>query len=133
MTEKWNNTIRFVDRDMVMRFYWGLGVGHVYSHGDAILEGGSEDQIMESEDEEDPVETFEVVMRSEEPDACNLDEDLEEEEDAERVGPSEENLGMDDGDDEDWEDSDDDLGENSEDHSHGDEEVFGYADMDSMS
>ncbi|RDB25047.1 hypothetical protein Hypma_007810 [Hypsizygus marmoreus] len=24
---------RFVDRDMVMRYYWGLGVGHVYSHG----------------------------------------------------------------------------------------------------
>ncbi|EAU83872.2 hypothetical protein CC1G_09541 [Coprinopsis cinerea okayama7 len=26
---------RFVDRDMVMRFHWGLGVGHLYSHGDA--------------------------------------------------------------------------------------------------
>ncbi|KAG2021050.1 hypothetical protein CC2G_006316 [Coprinopsis cinerea AmutBmut pab1-1] len=26
---------RFVDRDMVMRFHWGLGVGHVYSHDDA--------------------------------------------------------------------------------------------------
>ncbi|KAF7969636.1 hypothetical protein HWV62_26769 [Athelia sp. TMB] len=23
---------RFVDRDMVMRFHWGLGVGHVYTH-----------------------------------------------------------------------------------------------------
>ena len=23
---------RFVDRDMVMRYHWGLGVGHVYSH-----------------------------------------------------------------------------------------------------
>jgi hypothetical protein len=26
---------RFVDRDMLMRFHWGLGVGHVYSHEDA--------------------------------------------------------------------------------------------------
>lgn len=25
--------IRFLDRDMVMRYHWGLGVGHVYSHG----------------------------------------------------------------------------------------------------
>jgi len=24
---------RFVDRDMVMRFHWGLGVGHIYAHG----------------------------------------------------------------------------------------------------
>jgi hypothetical protein len=23
---------RFVDRDMVMRYHWGLGIGHVYSH-----------------------------------------------------------------------------------------------------
>ena len=23
---------RFVDRDMVMRYYWGLAVGHVYTH-----------------------------------------------------------------------------------------------------
>lgn len=23
---------RFVDRDMVMRYHWGLGVGHIYSH-----------------------------------------------------------------------------------------------------
>lgn len=24
---------RFVDRDMLMRYYWGLGIGHVHSHG----------------------------------------------------------------------------------------------------
>lgn len=35
---------------MVMRFYWGLGVGHVYSHGDAdigttnVAEDKSEDE-----------------------------------------------------------------------------------------
>ncbi|KAJ3538280.1 hypothetical protein NMY22_g5229 [Coprinellus aureogranulatus] len=26
---------RFVDRDMLMRYHWGLGVGHLYSHVDA--------------------------------------------------------------------------------------------------
>lgn len=25
--------IRFVDRDMIMRYHWGLGIGHLYSHG----------------------------------------------------------------------------------------------------
>jgi hypothetical protein len=25
--------VRFADRDMVMRYHWGLGIGHVYSHG----------------------------------------------------------------------------------------------------
>jgi hypothetical protein len=24
---------RFVDPDMLMRYHWGLGIGHVYSHG----------------------------------------------------------------------------------------------------
>lgn len=27
----------FVDRDMVMRYHFGLGVGHVYSHGSASI------------------------------------------------------------------------------------------------
>jgi hypothetical protein len=26
-------TDRFADRDMTMRYYWGLGVGHTYAHG----------------------------------------------------------------------------------------------------
>ncbi|KAJ3531757.1 hypothetical protein NMY22_g8020 [Coprinellus aureogranulatus] len=26
---------RFVDRDMLMRYHWGLGIGHLYSHEDA--------------------------------------------------------------------------------------------------
>lgn len=131
MTEQWKLTIRFVDRDMVMRFYWGLGVGHVYSHEDAILDGGSEDQIMESEDEEDEEDSVGVFgVPSKVPEAHNLDEDLEDY--AEETGPLEGNLGMDHGDDEDWEDSEDDLEEDSGDH--GDEEpVSGYADMDSTS
>jgi hypothetical protein len=24
---------RFVDPDMLMRYHWGLGIGHIYSHG----------------------------------------------------------------------------------------------------
>ena len=27
-----SHSVRFVDRDMVMRYHWGLGVGHVYAY-----------------------------------------------------------------------------------------------------
>jgi hypothetical protein len=36
------HSLRFPDRDMLMRFQWGLAVGHRYTHGDAI--GQSMDQ-----------------------------------------------------------------------------------------
>lgn len=28
-----NFNYRFVDRDMIMRYHWGLGIGHIHSHG----------------------------------------------------------------------------------------------------
>lgn len=31
-------TISFVDRDALMRFHFGLGVGHIYSHSMGVLE-----------------------------------------------------------------------------------------------
>ncbi|KAG1726708.1 uncharacterized protein EDB91DRAFT_1254209 [Suillus paluster] len=34
---------RFVDRDMLMRFHYGLGVGHVYSHQDMLPVGSPSD------------------------------------------------------------------------------------------
>jgi hypothetical protein len=36
--------IRFVDRDMIIRYYWGLGVGHIYSHPRGS-DSGDETQI----------------------------------------------------------------------------------------
>lgn len=65
---------RFADRDMLMRFYWGLGVGHVYSHqeGDTgedmdIDEGESEgedetmdgDKVLEEDEDENDDELVE--------------------------------------------------------------------------
>lgn len=29
----YSTTSRFADRDMIMRYHWGLGIGHKYSHG----------------------------------------------------------------------------------------------------
>jgi len=45
---------RFVDRDMVMRYHWGLGVGHSYAHkqGPASRQSGTEDIQPEGEDDE---------------------------------------------------------------------------------
>ena len=31
-----DGTYSFVDHDMVMRYHWGLGVGHAYTHGQGI-------------------------------------------------------------------------------------------------
>lgn len=41
---------RFVDRDMLMRYCWGMGVGHAYSHGEQ--EPGSMEEGMDFKDEE---------------------------------------------------------------------------------
>ncbi|KAG2003606.1 hypothetical protein CC2G_004198 [Coprinopsis cinerea AmutBmut pab1-1] len=50
--DDWNEYYvnRFVDRDMVMRFHWGLGVGHLYSHGDAPDETQGSDSPSPSPD-----------------------------------------------------------------------------------
>ncbi|KJA12845.1 hypothetical protein HYPSUDRAFT_210068 [Hypholoma sublateritium FD-334 SS-4] len=40
---------RFADRDMVMRYHWGLGIGHTYSHG--VVAGFQQHPIPPSVDE----------------------------------------------------------------------------------
>jgi hypothetical protein len=42
------NSLRFLDRDMLMRFHWGLAVGHIYTHNGTShkaqpIEGGWDD------------------------------------------------------------------------------------------
>ncbi|KAF6747597.1 hypothetical protein DFP72DRAFT_972254 [Ephemerocybe angulata] len=58
--EDWNEYYvnRFVDRDMLMRYHWGLGVGHRYSHKDAPVKGTSE---ASSSADSDPSEIEEDV------------------------------------------------------------------------
>jgi hypothetical protein len=54
------NFVSFADRDMAMRYYWGLGVGHTYAHGErdpAPDNGGaSEHNDPDEEDEGVPGE-----------------------------------------------------------------------------
>lgn len=56
--------LRFVDRDMLMRFHFGLGVGHVYSHHRPTQPEpqpeGSAAYATSPHDVEDSVETDEV-------------------------------------------------------------------------
>lgn len=114
-----------------MRFYWGLGVGHVQSHGDVIINGPSEDEAMEIEDEEDPAGTVETGLSSEMLQVPDLGEGLGEG-NMGNLGILEELLGVDEGDDSEWENSEDDLGEDSEGHDS-DLGDSGYGGMDSTS
>jgi hypothetical protein len=74
---------RFVDRDMMMRYHIGLGVGHAYAHGQS---DGLHDSDLLAEDH-DEVEVVavgeEVVIKSDEGgDLGDLDNRHEEDTDA---------------------------------------------------
>lgn len=95
---------RFVDRDMVMRFHWGLGVGHVYSHADSsnadtVGRGVEEDEDYEQNSTYDLLGNDTNVQTVE-----NIIED--EDEDEENLGVAEE-LGLEDRETDIWADSDD--------------------------
>jgi hypothetical protein len=83
---------RFVDRDMLMRYHWGLGVGHLYAHthtppsnqghghggknGNDIGASGDEDDGTDAEERPPhaihlPTEHRDVDRSSEEPDSPN--------------------------------------------------------------
>lgn len=111
---------------MIMRFYWGLGIGHVYSHEDTIMERQPDNEIMESEDEE-----LDLVKLSE--DVPMLEgQGVDEDEDFEHLGVAE----AIDLDDEGWVDSDEEE-EDSPDNPEGcgdsdEEDQSGYGGMDSV-
>ncbi|KAF6752551.1 hypothetical protein DFP72DRAFT_1011401 [Ephemerocybe angulata] len=54
---------RFVDRDMLMRHHWGLGIGHIYSHKDApsAVESMPTDQDSENEPDSEPIQQASVL------------------------------------------------------------------------
>ena len=54
----------FVDRDMVMCYHWGLGVGHVYSHSDCAGNGIIQNQTADGEHEQEADEQDEGVYCS---------------------------------------------------------------------
>jgi len=56
-------SFRLVDRDMLMCYHWGLGVGHIYSHGQRTPSASTDTQTISTAVDEDSV--------SEEPDNDN--------------------------------------------------------------
>lgn len=102
----------FVDRDMVMRFYWGLGVGHIYSHqsqahDDQVSDGFSTEELANIGDE------TEVQIENKD---NSDDENGGDDDDAEGEDVMEPGLGMEDRENEGWmnEDSDQDEDEDGD-------------------
>jgi hypothetical protein len=47
-----NFACRFADRDMLMRFHWGIAVGHTYTHDSTLIEAVTEehsDEVLDTE------------------------------------------------------------------------------------
>lgn len=114
-----------------MRFYWGLGVGHVYSHQnqtvddsmemEAEAEDGAEEEA--EEESEAPLECHNVPMDTE-----NLGEaeDSDNGEDDSQAGSA---LGMEDRENDNWMDEDSDPNEGDIEEEEGDAEFLERYDM----
>jgi hypothetical protein len=85
---------RFVDRDMTMRYHWGLAVGHTYTHGEAASTVSPSNQSTECDME---LEVTPVVPENVDPAADNSQAFNEEGSDIEQREQSQA----------DWEDADD--------------------------
>lgn len=46
-----SNLLSFVDRDMLMRYHWGLAVGHVYTHGSQTTPNAPRSQSQPQDEE----------------------------------------------------------------------------------
>lgn len=94
-----------------MRFYWGLGVGHTYSHEHAKLERKTEEENGASEVDDD--EPDDCSMRGEDSvgPSHNVASNFQDGERKDEDEELEEELGMEDRDNEEWEDEEGDAGE----------------------
>ncbi|KAH7904506.1 hypothetical protein BJ138DRAFT_1019068 [Hygrophoropsis aurantiaca] len=48
---------RFVDRDMTMRYHWGLGIGHLYATSDAVFQPRNTDENVLRDKDQRPADT----------------------------------------------------------------------------
>jgi len=70
----------FVDRDMIMRYHWGLAIGHTYMHGDSQVDPSSSREGTSHREEEDTdADGHATIAENEEEDASmrNLEHDDE--------------------------------------------------------
>ena len=52
LTNLYLHICRFADRDILMRYHWGLGIGHTYSHEDSENINGQYSEVDEDEVDE---------------------------------------------------------------------------------
>src|SRR5712664_2190613 len=105
-------SIRFVDRDMLMRFHWGLAVGHVYAHQQPCTDPSVIWDESRSTLREDTISPNEKEM---EDNAIGSD-------------PGADNSGSE-SDDDDYEPSDEDSEDDSEDESEDNEDLLDTEEM----
>jgi hypothetical protein len=56
---------RFVDRDMIMRYHWGLAIGHTYMHGDSQVDPSSSTEGASHMDEDEDMDADGLAMIAE--------------------------------------------------------------------
>jgi len=80
---------RFVDHNMIMRYHWGLAIGHTYMHGYLqVSTSGSSERVSHREDEDmDDADGHTTIAENEE--EATFVTDLENDEDAGSVTISE--------------------------------------------
>jgi hypothetical protein len=89
--------IRFVDRDMIMRYHWGLAIGHTYSHGQPASAASTFTDDSHSAMTGELEEQIEQINHATDPDIEDLEFSLENLEDdlGDRDGGSDEEHGED--------------------------------------
>lgn len=107
-----------------MRFHWGLGIGHIYSHHgyDEVFEGNKDDDKKpDSEDEVFDIEVEGPASHNNGGKGIDDGDDVEEEEEDADYGSA---LGMEDRENDNWMDSDSDVNEEDDGDADDDDAEF---------
>jgi len=97
---------RFSDRDLVMRYHWGLAVGHLHVHQPISMSGpipGETGSLMNTQDDDDQLPDFEADKLSGEHACAQNGDSIDYESDNPELGSEERDL-------EGWEDVETDSG-----------------------
>jgi hypothetical protein len=84
---------RFADRDMIMRYHWGLAVGHIYGHQQSrhmhhinSTSFDAEEKAAQSEADVDGNNTEEAVVEQDDEDTSSYDDGSSDDDDGDGDG-----------------------------------------------
>ena len=101
-------TDRFADRDMIMRYHWGIGIGHTYSHGICLSTHPSTESIPSETHDDSPANlnhSGSLAPADEDTDSPALNSELDvQDEDPSSSSDNESELGLGSEDSEEWQD-----------------------------